>query len=42
MDLWEVGRCGLDSSGSGKGLVVDSREHCNKTFGSIKGMKFFE
>jgi hypothetical protein len=35
MDLREVG-CGLDSSGSGWGPVVNSREHRNESLGSIK------
>jgi hypothetical protein len=30
-----VGRCGLDASGSGEGLVVGSCEHDNETLGSI-------
>jgi hypothetical protein len=31
-----VGRCGLDSSGSGQGTVVSSCEHSNEPLGSIK------
>jgi hypothetical protein len=33
----KVGRCGLDSSGSGQRPVAGSCEHCNETSGSIKG-----
>jgi hypothetical protein len=35
-----VGRCGLASSGSGKGPVPGSCEHGNKPLGSIKGGEF--
>jgi hypothetical protein len=37
-----VGRCGLDSSGSGQGPVVGSWEHDNEPSGSIKGGEFFD
>jgi hypothetical protein len=36
---WGFG-CGLDSSGSGEGLVVGSSEHCNELSGAIKGREF--
>jgi hypothetical protein len=32
-----VGSCGLNSSGSGQGLVVGPCEHGNEPSGSIKG-----
>jgi len=32
-----VGRCGLDSYGSGQGPVAGSCEHGNELLGSIKG-----
>jgi hypothetical protein len=35
-----VGRCGLDSSGSGQGPVASSCEHDNELSGSIKGGEF--
>jgi hypothetical protein len=35
-----VGRCGLDSFGSGEELVVGSCEHGNQPLGSIKGREF--
>jgi hypothetical protein len=35
-----VGRCGLEVSGSGQGLVVGPCEHGNETSGSIKGWEF--
>jgi hypothetical protein len=35
-----VGRCGLDSSGSGKGPVEGSCEHSNEPLGSIKYGEF--
>jgi len=35
-----VGRCGLDSSGSGWGTLVGSCEHGNESLGSIKGREF--
>jgi len=35
-------RCGLDSSGSGQGLVGDSCEHGNEPSGSIKGGEFLD
>jgi hypothetical protein len=35
-----MGRCGLDSSGSGHGPVVVSYEHGEKPSGSINGEKF--
>jgi hypothetical protein len=34
--------CGIDSSGSGQGPVVDSCEHSNKSSCSIKYCEFFE
>jgi hypothetical protein len=37
-----VGRCGLDSSGSEKGLVVGCCEHVNEPSNSIKGRKFLD
>jgi hypothetical protein len=37
-----VGRCGLDSSGSGKEPVGGSCEHGNKPLGSIKGGEFLD
>jgi hypothetical protein len=37
-----VGRCGLDSSGSGQGPVVGSCEHGNYPSGSIKGGEFLD
>jgi hypothetical protein len=35
-----VQRCGLDSSGSGKGSVAGSCEHGNKSLGSIIGGEY--
>jgi hypothetical protein len=35
-----VGKCGLDTSGSGDGPVVSSCEHGNEPPGSIKGSEF--
>jgi hypothetical protein len=35
-----VGRCGLDISDSGYGLVAGSFEQCNEHSGSIKGGEF--
>jgi hypothetical protein len=35
-----VENCGLHSSGSGEGPVVDSCEHGNEPSGSIKGREF--
>jgi hypothetical protein len=35
-----VGRCGLDSSDSGKEPVVGCCEHSNEPSGSIKGGEF--
>jgi hypothetical protein len=37
-----VGRCGLDSSGTGQGPVAVSCEHGNETSGSIKGGEFLD
>jgi hypothetical protein len=37
-----VGRCGLDSSGSGCGPVAGSCEHGNETLRSIKGGEFLD
>jgi hypothetical protein len=37
-----VGRCGLDSSGSGQGPFVGSCEQSNEPSGSIKGRKFID
>jgi len=34
--------CGLDSSGSGEGLVVGCCEHGNEPWGSIKGGEFLD
>jgi hypothetical protein len=36
-----VGRCALDTSGSGQGSVVGSCEH-GKPLGSIKGGEFID
>jgi len=36
-----VGRCGLNSSGSGQGAVADACEHDNEPLGSTKGGEFF-
>jgi hypothetical protein len=35
-----MGRCELDSSGSGQGPMVGSFEHSNEPSGSIKGREF--
>jgi hypothetical protein len=35
-----VGRCGLDSSGSGYGPFVGSSENGNELLASIKGRRF--
>jgi hypothetical protein len=37
-----VGRYGLDVSGSGQRPVAGYSEHCNETWGSIKGVKFLD
>jgi hypothetical protein len=37
-----VGRCGLDSSGSGQRPVADLCEYCNETSGSIKDGEFLD
>jgi hypothetical protein len=37
-----VGRCGVDSSGSGEGPLADCCEHGNETSGSIKGGEFLD
>jgi hypothetical protein len=37
-----VGRCGLDSSGSGQGPVAGSCEHGSVPSGSIKGGEFID
>jgi len=37
-----LGRCGLDSSGSGYGPVAGSCEHDNQPSGSIKGREFLD
>jgi hypothetical protein len=37
-----VGRCGLNSSGSGQEPVAGSCEHGNETSGTITGGEFFE
>jgi hypothetical protein len=37
-----VGRCGLDSSGSGSGPLAGSCEHGNEASVSIKGGEFVE
>jgi len=36
------GRCGVDASGSGKGIVAGSCEHGNEPSGSIKGGGLFD
>jgi len=35
-----IGRCGLDSSGSGLRQVTGCYEHVNKTSGSVKVREF--
>jgi len=35
-----VGKCGLESSGSGRGLVMGSCKHGNEPLGSITGSEF--
>jgi hypothetical protein len=37
-----VGRCGLNSFGSGEGPVVGPCEHGNEPSGSIKGREFLD
>jgi hypothetical protein len=37
-----VGRCGLDSSGSGYGPVEGACEHSNEILSYIKGSQFFD
>jgi hypothetical protein len=37
-----VGRCVLDSSGSGQGQLEGSCEHSNEPPGSIEGVKFID
>jgi hypothetical protein len=37
-----VGRCRLDSSGSGHGPLTGSREHGDEPLGSIKGGEFLD
>jgi hypothetical protein len=37
-----VGRCGLDSSGSGEGPVAGSCEYDNEPLGSIKDRKLLD
>jgi hypothetical protein len=37
-----VGRCGLDTSGSGQGPVADSYEHGNEPLGSTEGEEFLD
>jgi hypothetical protein len=37
-----VGRCGLDSSGSGYGPVADSCKRSNESLSSIKGGVFLD
>jgi hypothetical protein len=37
-----VGRCGLDSSGSGQGPVAGSFEHGNEPLVSTKGREFLD
>jgi len=37
-----VGRCGVDSSGSGQGPVTGSSGHSNEPSGSIKGGKYLD
>jgi len=37
-----MGRCGLDSSGSGFEPVVGSFEHGNESLGSTRGRQFID
>jgi hypothetical protein len=37
-----VGRCGLDASGSGYGLVAGSCENSNEPSDPVKGGKFLD
>jgi hypothetical protein len=37
-----MGRCGLDSAGSGWRSVVGSSEHGNEHLGSMKGREFLD
>jgi hypothetical protein len=37
-----MGRCGLDSYGSGQGQVVGSCERSNDPLGSINGREFID
>jgi hypothetical protein len=37
-----MGKCGVDSSGSGWGPVAGSCEHGNEPSGSIKGGEFLD
>jgi hypothetical protein len=37
-----MGKCGLDASGSGYGLVAGCCEHGNEAVGSIKGGEFLD
>jgi hypothetical protein len=37
-----VGGCGLDSSGSGQGLLMVSCEHGNEPSGYMKGGEFLD
>jgi hypothetical protein len=37
-----VGRCGLNSSGSGQGAVADSCEHGSGTSGFVKRGEFLD
>jgi hypothetical protein len=37
-----VGRCGLDSSGSGQGPMAGCCEHDNEPLGSVKGGEFLD
>jgi hypothetical protein len=42
MDLWEVGRCGLEAFGLGYGPVAGFCEHDDEPWGSIKGVEFLD
>jgi hypothetical protein len=37
-----MGKCGLDSTGSGWGPVVGCCEHGNEPSGSVRGGEFFD
>jgi hypothetical protein len=42
VDLREIGRCGLDTTGSGWGPVLGSCEHNNEPSSYIKGREFVD